>query len=397
VGRRRGRLRAQSGQAAVEYAGVILVVAALVGAMLPLLHQTLTNDMKAFVQSSLCVFEPSGGDGCPSVAAGSSTAAKSPAQTGVGTVAKVLARPKLIDACAGAPSATSVGAFQAVDSKACRDAVGSLDDHQRATLAVLAAALQASQRGNDGTFAVLLKSYLANPAWAVIALSPAAQQRQEAGNALLDKIDSNHGDIWDRLGGSLCGGYGLCLFGTPVTQGYQQAYHASAQISKITTPVLLASGIAGATRELAGLGLRTMLTRAGIGGKDLDNAEQAIKGLDGEAPETTTPAPIAGGATGLTTGEEVGIVRNALQGAGNFGLGSATEAEADRLGRDFVGPGFTRSASNRNILISADRLRIYRPPTYKPNLGLYQANFERRFEPGRAINGNGHLDILDLP
>jgi hypothetical protein len=101
------------------------------------------------------------------------------------------------------------------------------------------------------------------------------------------------------------------------------------------------------------------------------------------------------GGSGLSLGERAGMVREAFQGTGNFGIGYATRQESDELGRAFVGPGFTRSKSNSDILISADSLRVYRPPTYKKDLGTVQANLERRFEPGGPINSNAHLEISD--
>jgi len=39
----------------------------------------------------------------------------------------------------------------------------------------------------------------------------------------------------------------------------------------------------------------------------------------------------------------------------------------------------------------------FRPPSYKPNLDSWQANFEERFTPSGAWQSNGHLDITDLP
>jgi filamentous hemagglutinin len=59
-----------------------------------------------------------------------------------------------------------------------------------------------------------------------------------------------------------------------------------------------------------------------------------------------------------------------------------------------VGDGFT-VASDGKTLVSADGLRQYRPPSYKPNLDMWQANFEQRLIPRGTWQGNGHLDILD--
>jgi filamentous hemagglutinin len=101
---------------------------------------------------------------------------------------------------------------------------------------------------------------------------------------------------------------------------------------------------------------------------------------------------------GLTWAEQSGILRAAARGKGNFGVGSATAREADDLGRAWVGEGYT-VASDGKTLVSESGLRQYRPPSYKPKRGSYQANFEQRFEGQRSNRwqGNAHLDITDLP
>lgn len=91
--------------------------------------------------------------------------------------------------------------------------------------------------------------------------------------------------------------------------------------------------------------------------------------------------------------EESGILRDAAQGKGNFGLGSASEADAANLGESWVGDGYT-IASDGKTMVSQDLLRQYRPPSFKPNLGRVQANFEQRWEPFGQWQGNGHLDIV---
>jgi len=95
-------------------------------------------------------------------------------------------------------------------------------------------------------------------------------------------------------------------------------------------------------------------------------------------------------------GKEIGILRDALKGKGNFGLGSATRAEANRLGRSWVGDG-AKLTSDGKILISKDGLRQFRLPSFKKRLGKTQANFERRFsgQKTKQWQANGHLDILD--
>lgn len=77
---------------------------------------------------------------------------------------------------------------------------------------------------------------------------------------------------------------------------------------------------------------------------------------------------------------------------GNYGLGSATHADAERLGREWVGDD-ARLSSDGKALVSKDGLRQYRPPSFKPDLGREQANYEKRLEPDGKWTSNGHLDI----
>ena len=65
-----------------------------------------------------------------------------------------------------------------------------------------------------------------------------------------------------------------------------------------------------------------------------------------------------------------GMLREAAQGKGNFSVGTTTGVEADAIGRAWVGDGYT-VASDGKTLVSLDRLRQYRPPSYKPRLGPY--------------------------
>jgi hypothetical protein len=97
--------------------------------------------------------------------------------------------------------------------------------------------------------------------------------------------------------------------------------------------------------------------------------------------------------TGTGLAEEIGILRSAAQGKGNFGLGSAKASDAMRLGRSWVGDGYT-VASNGKTLISADGLCQFRPPSFKRNLNRIQANFEQRWRPFGEWQSNGHLDII---
>ena len=86
------------------------------------------------------------------------------------------------------------------------------------------------------------------------------------------------------------------------------------------------------------------------------------------------------------------ILTNARNGRGCFGLGSASYAEANLAGAKWVGENY-RVSSNGKMWISADGLRQYRLPSYKPKLKKYQANFESRNTNGGEWINNGHLDV----
>jgi RHS repeat-associated protein len=100
-------------------------------------------------------------------------------------------------------------------------------------------------------------------------------------------------------------------------------------------------------------------------------------------------------------GNDMGMLREASQGRGNFGIGAASAAESDRLGQIWVGEGY-RVASDGTTLVSADGTHVYRPPSLKPNSPLAttgtQSNFELLEKQGDKMVkiGNGHLDISNL-
>jgi filamentous hemagglutinin len=84
----------------------------------------------------------------------------------------------------------------------------------------------------------------------------------------------------------------------------------------------------------------------------------------------------------------------------NYGVGSGTKAEADRLGQIWVGDGaklVTNQKDCPGCLVSADGLRIYRPPSEKPNAPVHlnptgtQANFVQQKD--GKITGNAHMSI----
>ena len=87
-----------------------------------------------------------------------------------------------------------------------------------------------------------------------------------------------------------------------------------------------------------------------------------------------------------------GILREAARGVGQFTIaGSVSVAEANLLGRSFVGPG-ARSIQGGKGLLSADGLRVFRFPTSK-RYGGTVANFESRATTAQGFTNNGHLRI----
>jgi RHS repeat-associated protein len=91
----------------------------------------------------------------------------------------------------------------------------------------------------------------------------------------------------------------------------------------------------------------------------------------------------------------MGLLREAAQRKGNFGLGSATREQAERMGREWVGGGY-RVSRDGTAMISEDGLRQFRPPSVKDtpwsDTGV-QANFEARLVPKGEWQSNGHLNI----
>lgn len=92
-----------------------------------------------------------------------------------------------------------------------------------------------------------------------------------------------------------------------------------------------------------------------------------------------------------------GILRDASRGKGNFGVGTGTAAEAQAAGRAWVGSGARPASDGFGGWVSSDGLRMWRPPSYKPEMGRWQSNFQWRNSLNQTWQGNGHLDITDLP
>ncbi|VVE30543.1 hypothetical protein PMO31116_03586 [Pandoraea morbifera] len=136
---------------------------------------------------------------------------------------------------------------------------------------------------------------------------------------------------------------------------------------------------------------------------------QAVEGVGAGVtsfgtPRTALPVEVKpGNATNkgpLTIAEQMGILREAAAGGslgkGNFGPGQATAADSNKLGEAWVGPGY-RILSDGSSWVSSDGLRVYRPPSEKPNSSYattgVQANFEAKLTAGSRPISNGHLNI----
>lgn len=85
----------------------------------------------------------------------------------------------------------------------------------------------------------------------------------------------------------------------------------------------------------------------------------------------------------------------ALKGEGkiNYGMGSFNKEQTLAMGEAWVGPNYMTSSNG--YLISKDGLRQFRPPSYKPKLEKYQANFEQRSIPKGKWGANGHVDLIE--
>ncbi len=100
----------------------------------------------------------------------------------------------------------------------------------------------------------------------------------------------------------------------------------------------------------------------------------------------------------MSVDEEMSILREAAKAKGNIGVGTApvTRAEADSLGRAWVGEGY-RVSSSGNAWISRDGLRQYRLPSEKASsfatTGV-QANLERRLVGEGAWFSNAHVNVI---
>lgn|GEM_PF-3968048 len=97
------------------------------------------------------------------------------------------------------------------------------------------------------------------------------------------------------------------------------------------------------------------------------------------------------------------LLRLAGSATGDFSLGKATKKDGETLGRIWLG--MRTYKDKEGFEVSCDGLRRWRGLSPKPNLKLYQMNFERRSDPNKRWQGeeqdggitwgNGHLTIVN--
>lgn len=88
------------------------------------------------------------------------------------------------------------------------------------------------------------------------------------------------------------------------------------------------------------------------------------------------------------------VVRRGLRTEGMWRADRMTAAEAELVGKAWVGPGATLSTNGRAWL-SRDGLRQYRPASLKVRKGIWEANIQRRDVPTGDWPHNGHIKIVD--
>ena len=135
----------------------------------------------------------------------------------------------------------------------------------------------------------------------------------------------------------------------------------------------------------------------------IDNAGNVvIVGPNGEVYRDIAAAQLAAVTINRTDWPELsGSLREAsnaasaaLAGKGkiNYGIGSFNSEQTMVMGEAWVGPGYRTTSSG--YYESADGLRQFRPPSFKPQLGKMQANFEQRLPGQTKWGANGHVDVI---
>jgi RHS repeat-associated protein len=129
---------------------------------------------------------------------------------------------------------------------------------------------------------------------------------------------------------------------------------------------------------IMGVGVAGVAADAGIGILGARGAVVGATAQDLKLAEFSAILRAAAAAKGMAPGAAERVI--------------VTAAEAEELGKAWVGPG-SRVASDGKTLVSSNGLRIYRPPTFKEDLGKVQANLEQKIELGGRPISNFHLDI----
>lgn len=166
----------------------------------------------------------------------------------------------------------------------------------------------------------------------------------------------------------------------------------------VTAGICVGSALTGCLAAGAGASLLAHDLTSRIDGTTPSGTDRALAAGAGAVGGGVGRGGAAAGArvAAAGSGRSSRIVREAAAGRGNFGVGSATSAQANRAGVNWVGQGH-RVASDGRTLVSKDGLRQWRPPTHKPKRGSWQSNFESRDYPKGPWLNNGHLDITDQP
>jgi hypothetical protein len=107
-------------------------------------------------------------------------------------------------------------------------------------------------------------------------------------------------------------------------------------------------------------------------------------------PRTATAKP---NRPPLTNAEKDAILSKAARGQNANQLGITSHAEADELGKRWVGQNYT--VTKQGFLVSADGLRRYRPPRYKVGQQKTQANLDGREKVAGAHNWDHgeHIEV----
>jgi RHS repeat-associated protein len=232
------------------------------------------------------------------------------------------------------------------------------------------------------------------PETVIVGTPPAAQSSDQSPTSQLDAVAAANATFF--LAAGTGGGGGASA---PRLQGASPGQQQLSDIASYAVPALQSFINFEAGANLLAPADRARAESLGIIDKSSD--EYGIGSAGGFVLAVVEPEEaLLAGAIELSAESELaresGILRDAARGSGNFGLGAADSATAQRLGEAWVGDG-AKVASDGKTLVSSDGLRQFRPPSFRPFRGTFQANFERRAASQGQWNSNGHLDIIFGP